>query len=139
MYVVVVEQHAVDKVDSEHLARTKAPFTDDILLVVVVDANLRSNRQVTIPGNHVARRAQAIAIQAARGIATICQYDTGGTIPGFLLAVVKFVKSPYIGVDVVHGLPGRRYQYAHCLEDVHATRTHDLQHIVEARRIGAGQ
>ena len=39
MYVVVVEQNTVDEIDREHLAGAEAPLADDILLIVVIDAN----------------------------------------------------------------------------------------------------
>ncbi len=67
------------------------------------------------------------------------QDDACRTVPRFHVTVEELVKSPHIGVDVIHCLPGWRNQDTHRLDDIHAAGAHDLEHIVEARRVRPGQ
>ena len=92
-----------------------------------------------IAGDDVARRPQAVAIEAAGRVAAVGQHDAGGPVPGLELAVEELVEGAHVRIEIVDRLPGRRHQDAHGLQHVHAAGAHDLEHIVEARRVRAGQ
>jgi hypothetical protein len=61
---VVVEQHAVDEIDGQHLAGAEAAFADDIFFVVLVDPYLRGDGKVPVLCYDVTSRPQAITIKA---------------------------------------------------------------------------
>ncbi len=132
---VGIQQPAVDEINGKHLPRTETPFLHDVLFIVVVDADFRRDRDMSILGDHVARRPQPVAIQAAGCITSVGQNDAGGPVPRLHLAIEELVKGPYFRVDIVHGLPRRRHQDAHRLQHVHAARPQHLEHVVETRRV----
>ncbi len=136
--LIVVEQHAVDEIDGEHFARTQAALADHILVVVVVDADLRCDRDVPVFCQHIACGTQAVAIETAGRVATVGQHDAGRPVPRLELTIVELVESTHVGVDIVNGLPGRRHQYAHRLDNVHAAGAQHLEHVVERRRVRPG-
>ena len=92
-----------------------------------------------IPGDDVARRPQSVTIEATGGVTTIGKNDTCRAVPGFHLAIVELVEGPDVRIDRVKGLPCRRNQDAHGMQHIHAGRTHHLEHIVQAGRVGPGQ
>ena len=139
VYVVVLEQLAVDEIDGKHLTRAEPTLGDNVTLVIIVDANLGCDCNVPILRDDVARRAQTVTIEAARRVSAVRQHDAGRSVPGLQLAIEKLVKGANVGVYVVDGLPGRRQQYTHCLDDVHAAGTQHFQHVVETGRVGSGQ
>jgi hypothetical protein len=70
---VVVEQHAVDEIDGQHLAGAEAAFADDIFFVVLVDPYLRGDGKVPVLCYDVTSRPQAITIPAGPSQGSIWQ------------------------------------------------------------------
>ena len=68
---VVLQKHAINKIDGEHLTRAQSTFRDDVLLRIVVNTNLGCDRNVAIIGDDVSRRPQAVAVETTSRIATI--------------------------------------------------------------------
>ena len=88
-------------------------------------------------GHHVARRAQAVAVQAAGGVAAVGEHHAGRAIPGLHVHGVVFEEGAQVRVQVLHVLPGRRHQHAHAGEQVHAAGQQHFEHVVQALRIRA--
>ncbi|CRR03539.1 hypothetical protein PAERUG_E5_London_17_VIM_2_12_12_05776 [Pseudomonas aeruginosa] len=135
--VVAVQDLAGLGVHREDLPRTDATLGDDVLGLVVPDADLRGQGDVAVLRGDPARRAQAIAVEQADGIATVGQHDAGGAIPGLHVQRVVLVERAQVGVHGLDILPGRRDDHAQAAEQVHAAGDHQFEHVVHARRVGA--
>ena len=121
-----------------HLARTHAPLGGDVVgAAVIPNAHFRGDGHIAILGDHVARRAQAIAVQHAHAIAAVGHDDAGGAIPGLHVHGVVFVEGAQVRVHVGHVLPGRRHHHAHGAEQTGAAHDQAFEHVVEAHRVRA--
>ena len=140
-------QHAVDVfrtqqraglgVDGQDFARTQAALLDDVLGAEVVHADFRRQHDVAVAGDHIARRTQTVAVEAAGGIAAVHDDHTGRAVPGLHVDRVVFVERTHVRVEVFDVLPGRRDQRAHRLEHVHAAGQQQFEHVVHALAVGA--
>ena len=131
------QQRAGFGVHRQNLAGTQTPLLHDLGGLVVVDADFGSQRDVPVRSDHVARRTQAVAIQAAGRVAAIGQHHAGRTVPGLHVHGIVFVEGAHVGIQILDVLPGRRDHRAQRRENVHATRQQHLQHVVQALRIRA--
>ena len=122
---------AVAGIDGDHLARTQAALLQHILGLVVPDADLRGQRDVAVLGQHIARRAQTVPVQAAGRVATIGQHNTGRPVPGLEIHRAVLEEGAHIRVEMLDVLPGRRDQRAHGGKDVLATGEQHFQHVVQ--------
>ena len=61
--LVVVDDAALLEVDEQHLARLQAPLLDDAALLDRQHAGLRGHDHLVVVGDHVAGRAQAVAVE----------------------------------------------------------------------------
>ena len=113
--IVILEHDTVDQIDRQHFTGPKASFRKHILFVVLVHTDFRRDREVPIPGNNKTCRTQTVSVEAAGRVSAVRQYDASRPVPGLHLAVIKFVKSTHIRVDIVNALPGWRQQDTHGL------------------------
>ena len=88
-----------------------------------------------VAGQLPARRAQAVAVQRAGGVAAVEQHDPGRTVPGLAVERVVLVERGEVGVLVFQRLRGRRHQDAHRLQRVHAAGFKQVEHRVQRLRI----
>ncbi len=137
--VLGLQQFAGFGVHGQHLAGLQAALGDHVPGGVVIHADLRGQCDVSVLRDHVARRAQAVAVQGAGGVAAVGQHDAGRAVPGLHVHGVVFVERAQVGVHVRDVLPRRRDQQAHRAEQVHAAGQQHLQHVVQALRVGALQ
>ena len=79
----------------------------------------------------IARRTQAVSVQAAGRVAPVGQNDPRRAIPGLRVAIEELVECAHIRIEHVHGLPGRWDQDTHRLQDIHSGSAHDFEHIVQ--------
>ena len=98
-------------IDHQDLARTYPAFRDHLLGLVSVGPDLRSQGDKAVIGRHPTCGSQAIAIQQATGITTICQHDAGRPVPRLHVHGVVLIKRLQIGVDPFNVLPSRRDQH----------------------------
>jgi hypothetical protein len=137
-YLLGVDQLAGGGVGGDHLARLETAVDDDVGRVVVVNADLRGQRDHAVAGDHVACRAQAVAVEDAGRVASVGHHDAGRAVPRLHVHRVVLVEGAHVGVHQVDVLPGRWDQQAHGAEDVHAAGEQPLEHVVEAVGVGAG-
>ena len=119
------------QIQREDLTGPELAFLDHVLRLVVPHAGFGGDGDVSVLGDDPARRAQAVAIQRAAGIAAIGEHHTGRTIPGLHVRGVIFVKGFQIRVDHVHGLPGRRDQQPHGMHGIQAAHEQQFEHVVQ--------
>ena len=130
-----IEEFTRLQIGSNDLARLDAAFLHHVFRLVVPHTDFGRDGQVAILGDHIARRAQSVAVQHAAGIAAIGPDDTGRAIPRLHVQRVVFVECAQIAVVAVDVLPRRRHQHAHGAEDVDAAHQQAFEHVVEAHRI----
>jgi len=119
-------------VGGEHLTRLQAAVDHHVGRVVIVDANLRRQRDDPVAGDDKACRAQAITVEDTGGMAAVGQHNPRRTVPRLHMHGVILMKGAHVGIHQVDVLPRRRDQQAHGTEDVHASGQHPLEHVVEA-------
>ena len=126
------------QVGRNHLARAHAPLGCDVVgAAVIPNAHFRGDGHIAILGDHVARRAQSIAVEHAHAVAAVGHDDAGRTIPGLHVHGVVFVKGAQVRVHVGHVLPGGRHHHAHGAEQAGAAHDQAFEHVVEAHRVRA--
>ncbi len=134
--VVGVQHLPGVSIHGQDLARADAALGDDILGLVVPDADFRGQGDVAVLGGDPARRTQAVAIEQADRVAAIGEHHASRTVPGLHVHGVVFVERAQVRVHGFHVLPGRRNDHAQTAEQVHAAGDQQLQHVVHARRVG---
>ena len=134
---VVVEQGACGQIDRDHLAGAELALGLDALGRDVPDARLRGDDEHAVARQRPARRAQAVAVERARGMAAVAHHHAGRPVPRLGIDRVVLVERGEVGVLVFQRLRGRRHQDAHRLQQVHATEQHPLEHVVERLRVRA--
>jgi len=134
---VAFEQAAVAQVGGDHLAGAELALAHDLRTRHVPHAGFRRDQEMTILGELPARRAQPVAVQRARGVTAVEQDNAGRPVPGLAVERVVLVERGEVGVLVFQRLGGRRDQDAHRLQRVHAAGFQQVQHRVQALRIGA--
>ncbi|CCF70123.1 hypothetical protein XAPC_3853 [Xanthomonas citri pv. punicae str. LMG 859] len=132
-----IEQVAALEVDRHHLARAQLALAGDALGRQLPHAGFGGHQEVAVGGQHPARRAQAVAVEHAGRVAAVAGDDAGRAVPRFGVEAVELVERGQIGVLELQRLSGRRHQDAQRLQQVHATGDQQLQHVVQALRIGA--
>lgn len=132
-----IEQVAALEVDGHHLARAQLALAGDALGRQFPHAGFGSDQEVAVGGQHPARRAQAVAVEHAGRVAAVAGHDAGRAVPGFGVEAVELVERGQVGVLELQRLGRRRHQDAQRLQQVHATGDQQLQHVVQALRIGA--
>ena len=105
---VVAQQPTVPEVDGDHLAGSEAALLDDLLAGQRDGAGLRSEREQAGAGARVARRAQAVAVDAGAGVPAVGEGDQRRPVPRLLHAGVVVVE---VGDARVAG--GARARTAH--------------------------
>jgi len=134
-----VQQLAGMQVERDHLARAHAALLLHVRGRVVPHADLGGDREVAVAGHHPPRRAQAVAVERTGRVAAIRDDRAGGAVPALEVGRIELVERPQVGLDVVHVLPGRRDEQAHGVHHVEPADQQQLEHVVEALRVGAGQ
>ncbi|MET3928374.1 hypothetical protein ABIE51_000261 [Lysobacter sp. OAE881] len=134
---LAVEHLAQVKIHRDHLARPELALGLDFLRRALPHAGLGRDEEVAVARAHPARRAQAVAIERARGVAAIDGDDAGRAVPRFGIERVVLVERGEVGVLVFQRLRRRRDQDAHRLQQVHAAGLQQLEHVVERLRIRA--
>ena len=135
--VARVQELAGAGVDRHHLARPHAALGHHLGVVVLVHADLRSQHDAPVAGDHVAGRAQAVAVQHAGGVAAVGQHDASRPVPGLHVHRAVLVEGAQVRIHAHGVLPGGRDQQAHGAEDVDAAGVQDLQHVVERAGVRA--
>ncbi|MNZ63711.1 hypothetical protein D3C78_818650 [compost metagenome] len=125
-------------VHGEDLPRTDAALGQHVFRRVVPHADFRGQGDVAVLGGDPARRAQAVAVEQAHGMATVGQHHAGRTVPRLHVHGVVFVEAAQLDVHGLDVLPGRRNDHAQAAEQVHAAGDHQLEHVVHARGVGTG-
>src|SRR5690606_7448763 len=118
--VVGVQHLPGVSIHGQDLARADAALGDDILGLVVPDADFRGQGDVAVLGGDPARRTQAVAIEQADRVAAIGEHHTSRTVPGLHVHGVVFVEGAQVRVHGFHVLPGRRNDHTQTAEQVHA-------------------
>ena len=132
-----IEQVAALQIDRHHLARAQLALAGDALGRQFPHAGLGSHQEMAVGGQHPARRAQAVAVEHAGRVAAVAGHDAGRAVPRLGVEAVELVERGQIGVLELQRLGRRRHQDAQRLQQVHATGDQQLQHVVQALRIGA--
>ncbi len=132
---VAVEHLAQVQVHRDHLARAELALGLDLLDGALPHAGLRGDQEVTIARAHPARRAQAVAVERARRVASVHGDDAGRTVPRLGVERVVLVERGKVGVLVFQRLRCRWNQDAHRLEQVHAAGLQQFEHVVERLRV----
>ena len=78
MDVIVLKQHTIDEVDSEHFTGSEATFADDVLLFVVVDTDLRRYRDMPVLRDDVASGPQAVPVETTGRVTPVRENDARG-------------------------------------------------------------
>ena len=134
-----IEQVAALEVDGDHLARTELALAHDALGRHLPHPGLAGDDEVAIGGQQPARGPQAVAVQGAGRIARIQRHDPGRAIPRLGVEAVELVERSQVRVLELQRLGRRRHQDAQRLDQFHAAGHQQLEHVVQALRIGAMQ
>ena len=134
---VRIEQVTALEVDGHHLARPQLALAHHALGRHFPHARFGGHQEVTVGGEHPARRAQAVAVQGTGGIATVAGHDAGRAVPRLAVEPVELVEGGQVGILELQRLGRRRHQDAQCLDQLHASADHQLEHVVQALRIRA--
>ncbi|MNM41960.1 hypothetical protein D3C81_527880 [compost metagenome] len=132
-----IEQVAALEVDGDHLARAELALAHHALGRYFPHTCFGGDQEVPIGSQHPARRAQAVAVEGAHRVAAVAGDDAGRAVPRFAVEAVEFVERGQVRVLEFQRLRGRRHQDAQCLDQLHARRHHQFQHVVQALRIRA--
>ena len=122
----------------QNLAGTNTALGHDIFALVAMRTYFRSQGDESILGFHPTRRAQAIAIQQAYGVAAVREHNTGGAIPWLHMHGVIFVKGLQVRIHGLDILPGGRHQHAQGPRHIHPASHQHVQHIIQAGRVRTG-
>ncbi len=129
--LIVFEQLVRIQVGDQHFARTEAATMDDSLRIKVHQAGFRSGDHQRIFGQEEAAGAQAIAVQGHAHQVTVGKGQRRRAIPGLNAIRVVAKKSRVL-------LPaGGRQQHSDRFCDTAAVARQQLDHLVEAGRIGS--
>ena len=135
----VLKQIAGLQIQRQHLAGAHAALTQHIFRCVIPHTHFRGDGQMAILGNDIASRTQAVAIQRASHIAAIGQHHAGRAIPRLHVRCPEFIEGAQIRIDAVDRLPCRGHEQAHGMHDIQAAHDQQLEHVVDALRVGTGQ
>ena len=133
-----VQDAAAAGVDHHQLAGADAAFFHHFIRLVIPDADFGGAGDQLVFGDHVARRAQAVAIEVTGGVAAVGHHDAGRAVPRLHVHRVEVEEGAQIAVHVRVVLPGRRHQQAHGADEIHPARQQQLQHVVQRTGVGAG-
>ena len=134
--LVVLDQAALLQVDQQHLAGLQAPLAHDGAVGHGQHAGLGSQDDQVVIGDHVARGAQAVAVQRGADLAAVGEHDGGRAVPGLHHGGVVFIEG---AAALVHGLvllPGLGNHHHHGLADGVAGHGQQFQAVVERCRVG---
>ena len=132
---LAVEQRVFLQVGGDHLPGAELALAQDLRHRHVPHPGFRGDQEMPVAGQLPARRAQAVAVQRAGGVAAVEQHDPGRTVPGLAVERVVLVERGEVGVLVFQRLRGRRHQDAHRLQRVHAAGFEQVEHRVQRLRI----
>ncbi len=110
--VVGVQHLARVCIDGKDLPRADAALGQDILGLVVPNADFGREGDVSVLGGDPAGRAQPVAVEQANRMSTVGQYHASRAVPGFHVHGIEFIERPQIGVHGFYVLPGRRDDHA---------------------------
>ena len=135
---VVAQQPPVLEVDGDHLAGPEPALLDDLLARQVHGAGLGGEREQAGAGARVARRAQAVAVDAGAEVAAVGEGDERRPVPRLLHAgvVVVEVGDPRVGAGRLV-LVGGRHGHHQRLERAAAAAHQQLDQLVERAGVAA--
>jgi hypothetical protein len=93
------------EVDQQHAARLQAPALDDVLVGNGEHARFRGEHDVTLLGDEIARRPQAVAVERGHDIAAVRERHGGRAVPGLHQGGVIFVEGA--ALSSISGLPAQ--------------------------------
>ena len=91
---------------------------------------------MSVRGNDVSRRSESIAVHDACCVSAVGQDDSRRSIPWLGVKRVETVKGSQVRFHGIDVLPSRRNKDLHSPEDVHAPTDKEVEHVIQACRIG---
>ena len=137
--LVVADDAAEVRVDQEHAARLEAALLHDRGRVDGEHAHLRGHHHEAVLGHPVARRAEAVAVEHGADDRAVGERDRGRAVPRLHDRGVEAVE---VALPVRHRLvvlPGLRDHHQHGVGERVAAEVEQLEHLVEAGRVGAAR
>ena len=125
-------------VDEEHAAGLESAFLHDGERVEIGDdADFRGHDDEVVLGDIVAARAQTIAVEHGADLAAIGEGDRGRAVPWLHHAGVELVEGLLVLIHHRVTLPWFGDHHHHRVDQVIAAEVHELEGVVEARRVGS--
>ena len=132
---LVVDDAALLKIDEQHLAGLQAPFLDDLRLRHIEYAHFRSENDMVVVGDDVARGTQPVAIQRRANLLAVGEGNGRRTVPWLHESRVVFVESPPFLVHERIAGPGFGDHEHHCVGERVTTHHQQFEGIVERSRV----
>ena len=118
-------------VNDDHFAGAETHAGVDALVIKIGKPGFGAGHQQTVGGDGVTQRAQAVAVEFRADVATVAENESGGSVPGFLLARLCLQEELEAGAEVGIGVPGRRDEAEHGGGDAVIAAQVDFKSIVE--------
>ncbi len=134
--LAVVDDAPLDEIDEQHLPRLEAPLLDDLALRDVEHARLRGEDHVVVVGDHVARGAQAVAVERGADLPPVGEGHGGGAVPGLHQRGVVLVEGAALVVHEGVVGPGLGDHQHHRVGQRVAAEVEQLQRVVEGGGVG---
>ncbi len=137
--LVVADDPALGRVDQEHPARLQTALEHHVLRGDVEHADLRGHDDQVVAGDHVARGAQAVAVEHRPDDAAVGERDRRGPVPGLHDRRVEPVEVLARRVHLLVALPRLGDHHEHGVRQRVTAHVEQLEHLVERGRVaGAG-
>ena len=131
----VVDDAAALRVQQEHAAGVDALLEQDLLRRYVQHADLGGHDEAVVGRDEIAERPQAVAVEHRADAVAVGEGDEGGPVPRLHRRGVVVVEVPLLlrHPDALAG--GLRYQRHHHVVDGPPRVHHELEGVVDARRV----
>ena len=128
---VVVDDALLFEVDQQHLAWLQTPFLDDPFFRDRQNADFRAQNHDIVVGDHITRRAQAVAVERRPNLAAIGKGDGRRPVPGLHQGGVVFVEGAAFVVHERMSVPGFRDHHHHGVGQRIAAGDQEFKCVVE--------